>query len=80
MAATLDSSVYKRTFFGILNVDGHFWTPLVFDDEKKARKHIRDFWMGDPKEVEQISGAFTIVPVRVQLTDISTTLHPGTPS
>ena len=64
---SIDSSVYKRTFFGILNKDGDFWTPLAFDAPDKARQHIRDFWL-DKEKAEECLRTFKIVPVRIQLT------------
>lgn len=67
MSATIDSSAYKRTFFGILNVDGDFWTPIAFDSERSAHAHINAFF-ADRYQLEQALREFRIVPVRSQLT------------
>ena len=39
-----DSKTYGHTFYGILNADGDFWTPLAFHSEAMAKQHIVDFW------------------------------------
>ena len=67
---TIDSNVYKHTFFGILNAQGDFWTPLAFDSEAKARMHIRQFWGNNHAARDQCLRTHRIVPVRVRLTVI----------
>lgn len=69
--ATSDSSVYRHTFYGILNAQGDFWTPLAFETERQARDHLRFFWRNDPENLKLCERTHKIVPVRVQLTQIS---------
>lgn len=69
--ATIDSSVYKQTFYGILNAQGDFWTPLSFPSERKARQHILDFWCHDHDQRDWCLLRFKIVPVQVRLTQIA---------
>jgi hypothetical protein len=70
VAATIDSSVYGRAFYGILNKDGQFWTPLAFDSERKAHEHIAAFFTDIAMRGTAIRD-FRIVPVRIQLTHLS---------
>ena len=67
VAATIDSSVYGRNFYGILNKDGQFWTPLAFESERKAHEHIASFFT-DVAMRGTAMRDFKIVPVRIQLT------------
>ena len=62
-----DSLVYKRPFFGILNAQGNFWTPLAFDSEESARKHIISFWGHDTENRDRCLRTHKIVPVRIRL-------------
>jgi hypothetical protein len=71
VSVSIDSSIYKGAFFGILNADGAFWTPLAFDSEAKAEQHLRDFWRDSDREWQGRRDQFRIVPVRIQLTQIS---------
>ncbi|MFE8106952.1 hypothetical protein [Sphingomonas melonis] len=68
ICAESDSDVYRHTFFGILNADGQFWTPLAFPSEKAARSHIEAFWSNDLEKREQCLRTHRIVPVRIRLT------------
>lgn len=40
---TICTDDYKPGFYGILNAQGDFWTPLIFDSQAKAQKHLDDF-------------------------------------
>lgn len=71
--ATIDSSVYKHTFYGILNKQGQFWTPLVFDSESAARDHMTRWAKSAHSE---ILSTHTIVPVRAQLTALPSEVTP----
>lgn len=64
---TISSADYKRTFYGILNAQGDFWTPLAFDGEQAARDHIRDFWRHDSAKLSECLRRFKIVPVIIRL-------------
>lgn len=64
---TIDSSVYKHTFYGILNAQGQFWTPLPFHDESAARSHLARWAVGSH---ESMLETHKIVPVRIQLSAI----------
>ena len=66
-AVTSDSEDYRHTFYGILNAQGSFWTPLAFDGPEAAKKHIENFWRGDAVKREQCLRTHRIVPVRVRL-------------
>lgn len=60
-----DSQEYDHTFYGILNKQGQFWTPMPFHDEKAAKDQIAKWAKGSN------AGMLTthkIVPVRIQLT------------
>ena len=69
VAAMIDSNVYGRNFYGILNKDGQFWTPLAFESERKAHEHIAAFFT-DVAMRGTAMRDFTIVPVRIQLTHL----------
>lgn len=81
--ATIDSKVYKHTFYGILNAQGDFWTPLPFESPEQAEQHLRHFWQhlrhfwrNDPDNLAKCLRTHRIVPVRVtleQLPDEGTT-------
>jgi hypothetical protein len=62
-----DSADYRHAFYGILNAQGQFWTPLPFHDEDAARAHLRKWAVGDYKSMLE---THKVVPVRVQLTKI----------
>jgi hypothetical protein len=70
MGAAIDSADFKMTFYGILNAQGDFWTPLAFDCETAARRHIQNFWQDKPRR-DAFLGGCSIVPVRIQLTEIA---------
>jgi hypothetical protein len=70
-----DSAVYKGSFYGILNADGDFWTPLAFDSEDKARQHIIDFWGLHKDSRDQCLRTHRIVPVRIRLTLVKENPH-----
>lgn len=69
MTATITSDDYQHTFFGILNVDGQFWTPLAFSTEAEAWSHLMSFW--GPNKVSECLKTFDVVPVRITLEQIS---------
>jgi hypothetical protein len=69
--AAINSAVYRREFYGILNTRGDFWTPLAFESEIKAREHIADFWRHDRDKREQCLRTHKIVPVRIRLNTIA---------
>jgi hypothetical protein len=71
MTVTIDSRVYRATFYGILNANGAFWTPLAFESEEKAEQHLRAFWKQVDREWHGSRGKFKIVPVRIQLTALA---------
>lgn len=68
-AVTVVSTAYGQEFYGILNADGNFWTPLAFDSAAAARAHIDAFW-STRHQVEHFMRRAKIVPVRIQLTAI----------
>jgi hypothetical protein len=71
MSVTIDSRIYKDSFYGILNANGAFWTPLAFDSPAKAEKHLRDFFNPADCQWQGMRSKFRIVPVRIQLTAIT---------
>jgi len=64
----IDSSVYKHTFFGILNAQGEFWTPIPFSGEREAREYLSRYALDKNKSMLE---THKIVPVRIQLTQIT---------
>ncbi len=62
--ASSDSDNYHWTFFGILNAQGDFWTPLPFHDEASALAHLRKSAIGQYASMLQ---THRVVPVRVRL-------------
>jgi hypothetical protein len=71
VAATIDSEVYKHTFFGILNKEGGFWTPLAFASSKEAEAYLAKFIAGNPEKFASMLDTHRAVPVRIQLTHLS---------
>jgi hypothetical protein len=69
--ATIDSGVYNQTFYGILNGQGDFWTPLAFPTEHAADTHLRMFWAGDPENWSLVQRTHKIVPVRIRLNQLA---------
>ena len=65
---TLDSDDYKTTLWGILNADGNFWTPLVFDSDGACREYLEIFAKRYQGRYDSILETHKAVPVRVQLT------------
>lgn len=61
---TIDSSDYRHTFYGILNKQGQFWTPIPFNDEASARIYLERFAHG--KNASMLN-THKIVPVRIRL-------------
>lgn len=70
MPAKSDSKIYSGSFYGILNAQGDFWTPLAFSSEAAARQHIASFWGSDHASRDKCLRTHKIVPVRVQLTQL----------
>ena len=68
--ATLDSRVYTRPFYGILNAEGDFWSPHVFASEQAARESIIVFWGDQTTARDQCLSSHKIVPIRVRLAEI----------
>lgn len=68
--AKCSSHVFRVTFYGILNAQGDFWTPLAFVSEDAARQHIKGFWGKQTDMAEKCLRTHKIVPVRVNLTEI----------
>jgi len=66
-----DSAIYKGSFYGILNAQGDFWTPLGFASEAAAKRHIIDFWGTDRDSARKCMATHSIVPVRIQLSTLS---------
>jgi hypothetical protein len=66
MMATVDSEIYRKTFWGILNKQGDFWTPLAFETEAAATAKLDKFWADGWNSCD-----FKIVPVRIRLEAIS---------
>jgi len=63
MMGVIDSDDFKKEFWGILNKDGKFWTPLAFDCVGGAKTHLDKFWgVGKWREKD-----FKVVPVRIRL-------------
>lgn len=69
---TSDSKNYRHTFYGILNAQGEFWTPIPFDSEAKAQQHIIDFWGRQSEQRDKCLRTHKIVPVRIRLETIET--------
>jgi len=65
-----DSAIYKGSFYGILNAQGDFWTPLAFDSEEAARARIKQFWRIQPDMLAKCLATHRIVPVRIQLSTL----------
>lgn len=63
-----DTAEYRATFYGILNAQGYFWTPLIFEREEHARGHIASFWGAHHEKREWCFKHFKIVPVRAVIT------------
>lgn len=63
----IDSNDYRWTFFGILNAEGQFWSPLAFHSEAAAKQHIINFWGLDTDKRGQCLATHKIVPVRIRL-------------
>lgn len=74
---SIDSCVYAQTFYGILNKDGQFWTPVPFPSKSAALGAIERFW-GTQEAVDGFLVGARIVPVRIRLEAIAQT--PGQPS
>lgn len=68
-AVTCDSDDYKNTFYGILNAQGQFWTPIPFGNKSDARQYLEKYAIGDNRRMLE---THKIVPVRIQLTALST--------
>jgi hypothetical protein len=62
--ARCDSSAYSHVFYGVLNKQGEFWTPLPFHDEASALAHLKRHAIGDYKSMLD---THRIVPVRIRL-------------
>ena len=60
-----DSNDYRHTFYGIMNAQGQFWTPLPFNDEDTAREYLSRWAKG---AYRNMLDTHKIVPVRIQLT------------
>ena len=60
-----DSDDYKHTFYGILNKQGQFWTPIPFHDEKAASDYLARYAVGSNAGMKR---THKIVPVRIRLT------------
>ncbi len=71
VAATIDSGDYKHTFFGILNKQGEFWTPLAFASSKEADAYLAKFVAGNPEKFGAMLGTHRAVPVRIHLTHLT---------
>lgn len=71
LPVTIDTADFKRTFYGILNGQNSFWTPLVFESEDGARKHIINFWGSNTKSRDQCLRTHKIVPVQAVITLLS---------
>lgn len=74
---TCDSGVYRAGFYGILNKQGDFWTPLAFDSEVKAWQHMRDFWGNQRDSLEECLRTHKVVPVRIRLETIPARAQAG---
>jgi hypothetical protein len=79
--AKLDSSkVYETPFYGILNANGDFWGPDVFNSEAAARKHMDAFWGHLTEMRDQCRRTHKIVPVRVRLDQLPPPASPTRPT
>ncbi|MDB5707835.1 MAG: hypothetical protein JWN66_4951 [Sphingomonas bacterium] len=68
---TSDSAGYKGlSFVGILNAQGGLWTPLAFQNEDEARRHVERFWGKDHAACGLFLSKCRFVPVRSQITVI----------
>lgn len=54
-----------REGFGILNKQGDFWSPNIFDTEEAAQAYVERFWAGSN---DMDLGQFTIVPAQQRIT------------
>jgi hypothetical protein len=63
-SAACDSTVYRHTFYGILNKEGQFWTPMPFHDKDAATEHLSRWAKGSYKSMLK---THKIVPVRIRL-------------
>lgn len=59
-----DSAEYDHTFYGILNGQGKFWSPLPFHDEATARARLERYAQGANASMLE---THKVVPVRVVL-------------
>lgn len=71
-----DSADYDHTFYGILNGQGKFWSPLPFHDEATARARLERYAQGPNASM---LNTHTIVPVRVVLTALDPKLQEPRP-
>jgi hypothetical protein len=60
----IDSKDYRHTFYGILNGQGEFWTPIPFNSDSAAAVYLERFARGDNKVMLT---THKIVPVRIRL-------------
>lgn len=60
-----DSADYEHTFYGIINGQGEFWSPLPFHDEATARARLERYAQGPNASMLD---THKIVPVRIVLT------------
>lgn len=66
MTPSISTDSFKPSFFGILNRQGQFWTPLIFDSEKAAQRHLDDFADQDRERFDAVRN-YQIVPVRATI-------------
>lgn len=67
-----DSLDYEKTFYGILNKQGQFWSPMPFDSEQAAMERLARF------KGAHLERTHRIVPVRIRLDAIAqpSPVHP----
>ena len=65
--AKSDSADYGQTFYGILNAQGQFWTPLAFDSKEGAEAYLAGFISRNDERFASMRRTHKAVPVRVWL-------------
>lgn len=67
----IDSSVYRKDFYGILNADGRFWTPMPFESHRAADEYLTNWVNLNAEGRSNYLSMLTthkIVPVNIRLT------------
>lgn len=74
--AKSDSKIYRQNFYGILNDDGDFWTPIGFNSRAEAQRYLDDFITSTGVDrFQTMHRTHKIVPVRIRLDQLPDTTH-----